>query len=529
VSEVASLPRRLRRAPAAVSARLDSASSRWEPALARVVQALLTLALVVANVVGAAVVFVSATWVVPSPPLPNAGEVQLVNLVAAAIYVVVAVPVGIVWGTLGFRGSLRAVRDSPTDEERRLVLRGPVRIGVRMAALWTVAAVVFCVLNLRYSGILALKVAITVALGGVTTSAVGYLLTERLLRPVTARVLEAGTSDRPEVPGVAARALLAWALGTAVPVLGAILVAVFALAGIGISVRELAVTVLGLGGVALAIGLLVTLLAARAAADPVLSVRDALAAVEEGDLEAEVPVYDGTEIGLLQAGFNRMVAGLHERDRIRDALGTYVDPDVAERILEEGTSLEGEEVEVTMMFVDVRDFTSFAEGRSATDVVASLNELFERVVPIVHHHAGHVDKFVGDGLLAVFGAPRRQPDHADHALRAALEIARSLREEPLEGIEIGIGLNTGTVVAGNVGGAGRLEFSVIGDPVNVAARVEACTRETGDAILVTDHTKASLNDEGVPLEERSEVRLKGKQEPVAVYAPRLEGSGATPS
>jgi adenylate cyclase len=237
---------------------------------------------------------------------------------------------------------------------------------------------------------------------------------------------------------------LAWALGTAVPVLGTILVAVFTLAGVGISARELVITVLGLGGVALAIGLLVTLLAARAAADPVLSVRDALASVEEGDLDAQVPVYDGTEIGLLQAGFNRMVAGLRERNRIREALGTYVDPNVAERILEEGTSLEGEEVEVTTLFLDVRDFTSFAEGRSAAEVVSSLNGMFERVVPIVHEHEGHVDKFVGDGLLAVFGAPRRQSDHADHALRAALEIARALGEDPPEGIEIGIGLNTGT-------------------------------------------------------------------------------------
>jgi len=134
---------------------------------------------------------------------------------------------------------------------------------------------------------------------------------------------------------VAARAVLAWALGTAVPVLGAMLVGLFTLAEVGITARELAITVLGLGGVALVIGLLVTLLAARAAADPVLSVRDALARVEEGELDVEVAVYDGTEVGLLQAGFNRVVAGLRDRDRIREAFGTYVDRDVAEHILEE--------------------------------------------------------------------------------------------------------------------------------------------------------------------------------------------------
>src|SRR5205823_13408853 len=121
------------------------------------------------------------------------------------------------------------------------------------------------------------------------------------------------------------------------------------------------------------------------------------------------------------------------------------------------------------------------------------------------------------GLLAVFGAPRRQPDHADQALAAALEIARSIKSP--EGLSIGIGINSGQVVAGNIGGAGRLEFSVIGDPVNVAARVEAATRETGDAILIAERTKELLHDPSCELPERSGLELKGKREPVRVFAP----------
>src|SRR5207244_4178301 len=105
----------------------------------------------------------------------------------------------------------------------------------------------------------------------------------------------------------------------------------------------------------------------------------------------------------------------------------------------------------------------FAERFAASEVVATLNRLFELVVPLIHKHGGHVDKFVGDGLLAVFGAPRRFEDHAERALTAALEIGRSVREQLSGQLEIGIGLNTGPVVAGNVGGGGRLEFSVIGD------------------------------------------------------------------
>jgi adenylate cyclase len=262
--------------------------------------------------------------------------------------------------------------------------------------------------------------------------------------------------------------------------------------------------------------------AARSVSDPVERVRAAVERVEQGSLEEEVIVDDGGEIGYLQAGFNRMVAGLRERERIREAFGTYLDREVAEHILREGTSLEGEEVEVTMMFVDMRNFTGFAEGSSAAEVVATINRLFERAVPIIHAHGGHVDKYVGDGLLAVFGAPRRQRDHADQALAASLEIAAAVEEEFEDRLSIGVGLNSGLVVAGNVGGAGRLEFSVIGDAVNVAARVEAATRKTGDTVLVSEHTRALLSDDdATSLEERPAVPLKGKTEPVALFAPRV--------
>jgi adenylate cyclase len=241
--------------------------------------------------------------------------------------------------------------------------------------------------------------------------------------------------------------------------------------------------------------------------------------VEEGSLDEEVVVDDGGEIGFLQAGFNRMVAGLRERERIREAFGSYVDREVVEHILGEGTNLAGEEVEVTMMFIDIRDFTGFSERATAPEVVATINRMFERAVPIIHAHGGHVDKFVGDGLLAVFGAPRRRPDHADQALAAALQIAEAVREEFGDQLQIGAGLNSGVVVAGNVGGGGRLEFSVIGDAVNVAARVEAATRKTGDTVLIAENVKRLLSGDGIALQERPGVTLKGKSEAIMLYAP----------
>jgi adenylate cyclase len=172
-----------------------------------------------------------------------------------------------------------------------------------------------------------------------------------------------------------------------------------------------------------------------------------------------------------------------------------------------------------LMFVDVCSFTAFAERLRPIEVVAALNRLFERIVPLVHRHGGHVDKYVGDGLLAVFGAPRRYADHADRALRAAFEIAEAVRDEFGTTLSVGVGLNSGPVVAGNVGGAGRLEFSVIGDAVNIAARVESATRQTGDSVLLTGQTLAFLDDDHGEFVARPGLSLKGKKAAVDIYAP----------
>ena len=170
------------------------------------------------------------------------------------------------------------------------------------------------------------------------------------------------------------------------------------------------------------------------------------------------------------------------------------------------------------MFVDIRDFTAFAEQFDPGEVVETLNCLFELVVPIIAERHGHVDKFVGDGLLAVFGAPAIQPDHADLALDAAAAIASAAGEKFQGDLEIGIGIDSGTVIAGNVGGGGRLDFTVIGDAVNTASRIEAATRETGDVILFSEHTLHRLRRDGRPIVGRTSVPMKGKRNQVALYA-----------
>jgi PAS domain S-box-containing protein len=208
------------------------------------------------------------------------------------------------------------------------------------------------------------------------------------------------------------------------------------------------------------------------------------------------------------------------------AFGTYLDPKVADHILREGPSLSVQEAEVTTMFVDICDFMAFAEQFEPREVVATLNCLFELAVPIITSRGGHVDKFVGDGLLAIFGMPQRLPDHADRALQAALEIEELTRERFQGDLEIGIGIDSGTVVAGNVGGGGRLDFTVIGDAVNMASRVEAATRRTGDTILISEETRCRLGS-SVLLEARPEIQLKGRQEPVVLFTPQSPSTEVT--
>jgi adenylate cyclase len=240
--------------------------------------------------------------------------------------------------------------------------------------------------------------------------------------------------------------------------------------------------------------------------------------VAAGDYSQRLPVVQDDDLGVLAASFNRMQAGLAERQRLQGAFGTYVDPALAARLLEQGDDVfAGERRQVTVMFVDIRDFTPFAEANTAEDTVSRLNALFEIVVPAVVDAGGHVNKFLGDGALAVFGAPNDLAEHADAAVSAAVLIQRRVAERFGGELRIGIGINTGVVIAGTIGGGGKLEFTLIGDTVNVAARVEQLTKTTGDAILLTEQCVDALASRPPGLIDRGFQVLKGKSASVQVF------------
>jgi class 3 adenylate cyclase len=312
----------------------------------------------------------------------------------------------------------------------------------------------------------------------------------------------------------------------AINVITGVVVAGFAAPHAGLD--SLGVGVIGAIAVAFTISLELSLLLTRSIVEPLQDLRVGTQRVRAGDMGVRVPVLGTDEAGALAASFNGMVDGLRERERLREAFGAFVDPVLADRVIAEGTVLGGEEVEVTVLFLDIRGFTAFAERAGAAEAVAQLNAFYEIVVPIVVEHGGHANKFVGDGLLAVFGAPDELPDHADRCVAAALAIADKVEEEHGGRVSIGIGVNSGDVVAGTVGGGGRVEFTVIGDVVNTAARVEEATRQTGDVILITAATRDLLREDHGGLEPRPSIPLKGKREPVELFALRDAPTAAVP-
>lgn len=251
---------------------------------------------------------------------------------------------------------------------------------------------------------------------------------------------------------------------------------------------------------------------------PIRDLAEGTERVAVGDYSRRLPVVQDDDLGALAASFNRMQAGLAERQRLQAAFGTYVDPGLAARLLEQSDDVfAGERREVTVMFVDVRDFTPFAEANAAEDSVSRLNALFEIVVPAIVDAGGHVNKFLGDGALAVFGAPNDLANHAAAAVSAATLIQRLVAERFEGALRIGIGINTGEVIAGTIGGGGKLEFTLIGDAVNVAARVEELTKTTGDLILLTQPTVDALDSLPSALSGRGLHVLKGKSAAVQLF------------
>jgi adenylate cyclase len=285
-----------------------------------------------------------------------------------------------------------------------------------------------------------------------------------------------------------------------------------------------------IGAAALLGALLVGRVIAGGIASPVQALVGAMRRVLTGDFSQRLGLQREDEIGFLAHSFNEMVAGLAERERIKDTFGSFVSRDVAAAVLGGQLPLDGERRDVTVLFQDVRGFTTIAEQTDARMLVRIVNRLFAEMAAAVEAQGGIIRVFTGDGVMALFGAPVAYSDHAARAVRAGLDmLARlpamnaQLEGEHLPALRIGVGIASGEVIVGRMGADQRSEYNVVGDAANLASRVEGLNKELGTALLISAATAARLGA-GFVLGRRAVLAVKGKEHPVEV----VEVLGAAP-
>ncbi|MGE4428808.1 MAG: adenylate/guanylate cyclase domain-containing protein [Solirubrobacteraceae bacterium] len=410
-------------------------------------------------------------------------------------------------------------------EAWRALLRLPVRMvdpaSAFRALAWAVGA---SVVILALSDETFVPAGLAIGLGALLVVTAGVLLRFLQLELALRPVVEAVAPDLPVDTRVETAVTLRWRLLIGVPlitmVIGGMVAALSAAPGdIGGFAIGLVATIVS----TLTIGVGLSALLTRSLMAPLRELRALTERITEGDLRRNANVITADELGRLTRAFNVGMEGLRERDRLHEALDTYVDPAVASRLIDEGPQLRGEERDVTVAFIDIRGFTTFAERADAAEVFDLLNEYYGVVIPVLERYGGHANAFQGDGVLAVFGAPVPMDDHADAALTAGIEIARAIRQRFRGRVQLGIGVNSGSVVAGTIGGGGRATFTVIGDAVNTASRVEAITRQTQDVLLFTEETRRRLRRDHGTITSRPPAAVRGKRHPVRLHAAMLAG------
>ena len=454
-------------------------------------------------------------------PMPEVLELGLGGQLGAigVIYAAVAVVLGGVVTLYLFRPVLEWQRHPDGHDPnmvRHLVMRLPVVQTIIVVAVWGIGIAIVTVAAWRVDIQLASVVLATALLTAFVTAVLTYLQAERLVRPIAASALARRFEDSTLQPPIKWQLYLTWFTTSAVPMVGVLLLTIAQrydyFTG---TVGELTSAIVALTTAGMVTGFVGTALVIMSVVDPIKELQAAINRVRRGEQDTLVDIYDGSEIGVLQAGFNEMMRGLRDRQRVRDIFGHYVGAEVAQKALEEVPELGGEERKVAVLFIDVVGSTSYAVDHTPEEVVAALNDFFDVVVEVVHRNKGVINKFQGDAALAVFGAPVSLHDAASHALQAARELQRDLA-----GLELkaGIGVAAGHVVAGHVGGADRFEYTVIGDAVNGAARLTDLAKDTPGMVLTNAATLRTANEveqQRWTLMKSVELRGRGKMTQLA--------------
>lgn len=484
-------------------------------------QVIMTGFIAVVNLVGIGVALLLVTVAFPVPSVFADAPPWLTFGVVPA-YVLLALALGTFWITRRIVSRLRwAIEQrTPNRTDQRNTFAAPWRVAVVLLILWGVGTTLLTTLYGLDNSTFIPIISFSVGICGVIVATWCYLTTEFALRPVAAQALEVGPPPPRFAPGIMGRTMTVWLLGSGVPLFGIAVAAFFALVLQNLTLTQFGVAVLILAIVTLVFGFLLMWILSWLIATPVRMVRSALKRVEQGDLRGDLVVFDGTELGELQSGFNAMVDGLRERERLRDLFGRHVGREVAEAAEREQTQLGGEERYVAVAFVDITGSTRVVTGRPATEVVQLLNRFFTVIVEEVDRRRGLVNKFEGDASLAVFGAP----NHLDRPEDAALAAARAIHERLTDEVPdcaAGIGVAAGWVVAGNVGAKERFEYTVIGEPVNEAARLCELAKSQQVRLLASAETvDAASGSERSHWAFGDTVTLRGYDHPTVLASPR---------
>ena len=422
-------------------------------------------------------------------------EVRWITFAVVPAYIAAALVIGVFWATRRVINNVRWAIEQRTSSrtDQRNTFFAPWRLTRVLLVLWGVGTALITTLYALVDTNYIPKVLLGISFSGIVVSACCYLFTEFALRPVAAQALEAGPPPHRFAQGIMGRTMLVWALGSGVPVLGILLAAVITLSLRNVTPTQFIIAIMILALFALVFGFLLMLLLSWLTATPVRVVRSALKHVEEGDLDCNVVVFDGTELGELQRGFNAMAHGLRERERVRDLFGRHVGREVAAAAEQQRPELGGEELHAAVISYDIIGSTQLVTGRPAVEVVELLNRFFAVIVEEVDRHHGLVNKFEGDAALAVFGAPVTLEHPEDEALACARCIAERVSNE-VPGFQAGIGVAAGQVVAGNVGAKERFEYTVIGGPVNEAARLCELAKSTPSRLIASSDAVANATE-----------------------------------
>ncbi|AEF42578.1 adenylate/guanylate cyclase domain-containing protein [Hoyosella subflava] len=480
--------------------------------------------LIFTNGLGVLLSFALLRYVLPHPA--NAvitPDIRSSNTVLISTLLPLALAVGVAVSAWAGRPIFRWMEQGgmPNPRQHALIVSAPARETALIASLWIAVTVAFAISVTRInSPQLTLMVILTFLSVGLTCCAISYFIAERILRRLISDAMHGVSIDARSATSVTMRLLTMWIVTAALPLFWIVLVVSFRfLSSIFPDTDQTATAVAILGILTIVVGFLGMAVVARSISDPVKQVSAAMEAVKSGRYDISVPIYDGSEIGRLQYGFNQMVHGLAEREKLSDMFGRRVGTDVVREVLDRGGSLGGESREVAVMFVDLVGSSKRIDALPPYRVVAMLNEFFEVIVDTVHAHGGMVNKFTGDAALAVFGAPVALPNVASAALATARELRPRIHATTT--LNFGIGVSAGRVVAGNVGARNRLEYTVIGDPVNEAARLKELAKTWPGRVLASFEVlqKADAYESSRWLPTTS-VTLRGRLTPTRLAVPR---------